>query len=74
MSNLDKIKKTFGKLWLRQRNEKINHREEITNEDVLKRINDKRKLIRAIGKRNANFTGNILRKDLLMKKERLQKI
>lgn len=61
-----KCLETF-QIWLWRREEKIIFREEIINEEVFRRIDDKRKLIAVIRKRKGNWIGHFLRKDCLQK-------
>ena len=47
--------------------EKISWTDHVRNEDVLLRVNEQRNILHEIRKRKANWTGNILRRNCLVK-------
>ena len=53
-------------MWCWRRMEKIKWSEEVTNEQVLDRIGEKRTLLNNILRRKANWIGHILRRNCLL--------
>ena len=47
--------------------EKINRKENVTNEEVLRRINEERTIIRAVRKVKSNWIDHISRRNCLQK-------
>jgi len=54
-------------MWCWRRLEKISWTDHVTNEDVLLRVNEQRKILHEIRKRKANWVGHILRRNCLLK-------
>ena len=49
------------KMWCWRRTEKIKRTDRITNEEVLRRMDEKRTILDAVMKRKANWLGHIMR-------------
>src|SRR5260221_12726989 len=69
--NLDIDERRYKRLeafemWVWRRILKISWTEHKTNEEVLNMVNEKRKLMETIRKRQKNWIGHILRRDLLL--------
>jgi hypothetical protein len=54
-------------MWIWRRMEKVSWTEHVTNEDVLKRVEEKRSLMAALRERQKNWIGHILRGDSLLR-------
>jgi len=50
-------------MWIWRRMEKISWRDKITNDDVLKRVNEERSLLKEIWQRKHRWIGHVLRHD-----------
>ena len=54
-------------MWIWRRMERISWTEKITNEEVLRRVGEKRSMVETIVRRKKNWIGHIMRGDGLMK-------
>jgi hypothetical protein len=54
-------------MWIWRRMEKISWKDKITNEEVLRRVGEERKLIDTIVRRKKNWIGHILRSNCMMR-------
>src|SRR6187551_1651936 len=54
-------------MWLWRRMEGVRWEDRVTNEEVLKRIGEKRQVIRDIKKRKGNWLGHVMRRDCLLR-------
>ena len=54
-------------MWCWRRMEKISWADNVRNEEVLLRVNEKRNILHEIRKRKANWIGHILRRNFLLK-------
>ena len=54
-------------MWLWRRLERVSWKEKISNEEVLKKVNETRGLIKTICKRKKNWIGHVLRGDGLLR-------
>ena len=54
-------------MWLWRRMEGVRWEDRVTNEEVLKRVGEKRQVIREIKKRKANWLGHVMRRDCLLR-------
>ena len=55
-------------MWLWRRMERIKWTDRVRNEEVLRRVGQKRTLLKAIRKRKINWLGHILRRDCLQRR------
>jgi len=53
-------------MWCWRRLEKISWTDHVRNEEVLRRVNEQRNILREISKRKANWIGHILRRNCLL--------
>ncbi|KDR13536.1 hypothetical protein L798_11449, partial [Zootermopsis nevadensis] len=53
-------------MWCWRRIEKIRWTDRVTNEEVLRRVNEQRSILQAITRRKANWLGHIMRRNGLM--------
>jgi len=54
-------------MYIYRRMEKISWTDHVRNEEVLLRVNEQRNILHEIRKRKANWIGNILRRNCLLK-------
>jgi len=50
-------------MWIWQRMEKISWMDNVTNEDVLKKVNERKNMLNVIRQRKHKWTGHVLRHD-----------
>ena len=67
MRKCDTDKLESCEMWMWRRMEKVTWRERVRNEEVLRRVGEKRNLLETIWKRKAKWTGHILRSEGLLR-------
>jgi len=67
LREVDRKKIEAFEMWIWRRMEKIIWRDKITNDDVLKRVNEERSLLKEIWQRKHRWIGHVLRHDSFLR-------